>query len=334
MDSTVDQAAAAVFAADISIILCTCGRARDLESTLASLACVAVPAPRRVELLVVENGAESGARAIVAGFHPPSIRVAYHFIPTVGKSRALNHAVGLATGTVLLFTDDDVRFPEHWIERMCTPILQGRADAVAGGVALAPSLLRPWMNHTHRAWLANTADYLSPTAPSEMCGANMAVRRDVLLEIGGFDPELGPGVTAGGEESLASWQIRQAGYRVAGAFDVAVEHHLNPQRLLYSSWIKSAVLQGRKSAYLLHHWHHRRIRFPRLLAWHLRLKLALRSLAAGRRRPDDEGIAPWELSYREDISKCACYLRERRRPRNYSRAELRKLNSERPALAS
>ena len=84
------------------------------------------------------------------------------------------------------------------------------------------------MNHTHRAWLASTADYLSPENPSEMCGANMAVSRRVFEQIGGFDPELGPGITGGGEESLLSWQLKRAGFRLVAAPEVQVEHHPIP----------------------------------------------------------------------------------------------------------
>jgi len=50
----------------------------------------------------------------------------------------------------LLFSDDAVRFPPDWIVPRIAPIVAGRADAVAGGVRLAPPLLRPWMGSTRR----------------------------------------------------------------------------------------------------------------------------------------------------------------------------------------
>ena len=52
--------------------------------------------------------------------------------PRSGKSRALNRGLREAKGEVLLFTDDDLRFPRQWIEPMMAPILAGEADAVAG----------------------------------------------------------------------------------------------------------------------------------------------------------------------------------------------------------
>ena len=301
----------------ISIVICTRGRRTDLANTLKSLSEVQVPQRWSPELLVVENCMKEGAETLASSFAHDRIRARYLFEPTPGKSRTLNRAISAATGDILLFTDDDVRFPADWVEMMCEPIAAGRADAVAGGVRLAAHLLRPWMNHTHRAWLASTADYLSPDRPSEMCGANMAISRRVLDQIGGFDPELGPGITGGGEESLLSWQIKQAGFCLAGAPDVQVEHHLDPERLLYQSWLTTARLKGWTRAYQLHHWFHQRIRFAWFKRFAFRAKLLLRRCWSRKRRSASEGIDPWELSYLEEIAKFDRYMRERRRPANY-----------------
>ena len=310
----------------VSVIIATSSRPSALADTLRSLADVRIPNGWSVELLLVENVSQSGAEQLlhtIPDGHFSAVR--YFFEPLRGKARALNLVRAQATGDILLFTDDDVRFPANWVERMCEPILAGKADAVAGGVKLAPHLLRPWMNHTHRAWLASTADYLSPEAPSEMCGANMAVDRRVFDRVGGLDIELGPGITGGGEESLLSWQLREAGFRLLGALDLQVEHHFDPSRLRYQSWTGAARGKGRARAYLMHHWNHEALKHPWLTGVYHRTKLALRKRLSPGKRPDDEGIAAWELSYIETISACDQYRKERLRPRNYVRHGLRKL---------
>ena len=315
---------------NISIIIATCSRPEALRETLNSLAQTTIPRSWHVEFILVENAARLGAEQLVQSISDiTKFRVTYLFVGARGKSRALNRSLTHAHGEVLLFSDDDVRFPESWIENMCSPILQGHADAVAGGVTLAPHLLRPWMGRTHRAWLASTNDYLSAANPSEMCGANMAIRRAVFDRIGGFDPELGPGVTGGGEESLLSWQIKRAGYKVNGNPAVSVEHHPAADRLQYASWIRAAQNKGAAQAYLLHHWFHRRIRFPRIKRFWVLTKLVLRRLVTKRRRPGDEGISPWELSYVADYSMYERFERECVRPRNYSPTAVRKLDPDR-----
>jgi glucosyl-dolichyl phosphate glucuronosyltransferase len=314
----------------ISIVIATSGRTAALEDTLDSLAKVHCPQHATVELLLVENGSRFEAERLLENFtNFSAIRGRYFFEPQRGKSRALNLALTHASGDVLLFSDDDVRFPTDWIERISRPIVSDRADAVAGGVRIAPHLLRPWMNHTHRACLASTADYLSALDPSEMCGANMAIRRTVFERIGGFDPELGPGVTGGGEESLLSWQIRTAGFRLVGTLDVEVEHHFDAGRLRYQNWIKAAQLRGEARALLAHHWFHKTIRFAPFLRLFITAKLVLRRVCSSSFRPEDEGISPWEMSYLEDIAMYSSYVKERRRNRTYTLHGLRKLVAER-----
>jgi glycosyltransferase involved in cell wall biosynthesis len=310
---------------DLTIILATASSEAVVAPTLASLRETVSGSALSIEVLLVENAPIPSLGKLALGPVCASAEIRYLHEATPGKSRALNCALRHARGRVLLFTDDDLRFPAGWLERMAAPILSGAAMAVAGGVRLAPHLLRPWMNRTHRAWLASTGDYLSPTAPSEMCGANMAVDRRVFDRIGGFDPELGPGVTNGGEESLLSWQIKECGWRIEPAFDVEVEHHLNPDRLKYQHWLTAAKLSGWSRAYLRHHWFHEPIENPRRTWLLLRSKLLLRRRITPRPGPDDAGIAPWELSYVEEIAACARYMRERRRPRNYTHRGLQKL---------
>ena len=310
----------------VSIIIATASRPEPLAETLRSLATVQVPDGWSVELLLVENVAQTGAEELVRTFPQGRFTAArYFFEPRRGKSQALNLALAQATGDILLFTDDDVRFPVDWLEKMGAPIVAGRADAVAGAVRLAPHLLRPWMNRTLRAWLASTADYLEADGPSEMCGANMAISRRAVEPIGGFDPELGPGITGGYEETLLSWQIKRAGFKIVTAFGVEVEHHLNPDRLQYQNWIRAATGKGESRAYLAHHWHQRPLASPRLKRFLLGTKLRLRRWCSPRRRPGDEGIAPWELSYVEDLAMYDRYMRELGRPRNYDLKGLRKL---------
>lgn len=315
----------------ISIILATSARPQAFKETLRSLGGVRVPEKWPVEIIVVENVTKTGVEEMVHALIPDGRfnSVRYLFEPRRGKSRALNTALAQATGDILLFSDDDVRFPHDWIEKMCAPISEGRADAVAGGVTLAPHLIRTWMTRTHRAWLASTADYLDNASPSEMCGANMAMRHEALEKTGGFDPELGPGVTGGGEESLLSWQIQRAGYKVQGNLAIAVEHHPAADRLQYASWIRAAENKGAAQAYHLHHWFHRRIRFPHIKRFWVLTKLVLRRLISARRQPGDEGISPWELSYVADCAMYERYQRERLRARHYSPTEIRKLESDR-----
>ena len=310
----------------VSIIIASSHSKSSLPETLASLVSIHIPPSLSAHLILVESGPKLLAESLLASLPPhPFSSLLYLHQPAQGKSAALNLALTHATGDLLVFTDDDLRFPRLWLESLTQPILAGAAHAVAGAVELAPHLLRPWMNHTHRAWLASTADYLDHSQPSELCGANMAISRLALQSLDGFDPHLGPGITGGGEESLLSWQLLEAGFTIAPALLHPVIHHPNPQRLQYQSWITAASLKGQTDAYLLHHWLHLPIPFPKMRAAFFQTKLDLRRRLSPKRSPLSEGIPPWELSYLQSLAKFQSLATIQSTPRNYPRRGLKKI---------
>jgi glycosyltransferase involved in cell wall biosynthesis len=314
--------------AAVTIAICTRERPESLRATLETLArCAPLPA-HPAEVLVIDNGLDGATRALVSAWTPGSFRVRWLPEPRPGVARARNAALAAARGDVILFLDDDVRPPAGWLAAMCEPVLSGTADAVAGGVRLAPHLERPWMRPVHRAWLAETS-YIDAERPQEMVSANMAIGRHVLARVPGFDPELGPGALGQGEDALFSWQLLRAGFRIAPALQVSVEHHFDPRRLSRTGFREAAERRGRTMAYLGYHWRHDE---PPDAARRLRRRsvrfLLGRVAAPGRSR---EGMSPWELHEREQLACLRHWCRLRGQPRNYDRLGLVKRRGERSA---
>lgn len=308
----------------VSIIIATHGRESALRDTLLSLCLVEIPSNFLVEVVIAENGIASNAEQIVTTLPKNSFQFRSLFLDPPGKSNALNAAIQLSTGSVLLFTDDDVRFPKDWIREMCHPLFQGDGEVVIGGCRLAPHLQRGWMTRYHRGFLAST-EYLSDDTPSEFAGVNFACVRQVFSEGLLFDCELGGGGLGNCEDSLLARQLSESGRRFVSRTQLHLTHHPSESRLLYQSWLSAAVAIGKSGAYLSHHWYHKRITNARARLLYLSFKLRLRSWLSGSRTPESEGISAWELSYRIDIARYRHYLKERLRPRNYSLRGLRKL---------
>jgi len=257
----------------VSVIICTRNRADSLKLTLESIGKAIVPPGWEVELLVVDNGSADATAAAVAAMALPNLTIRYVPEPRKGQGYAYNTGIAAARGRILLFTDDDVRVPNDWIEGMCRPILNGKADAVAGGVAFPPDIavalaLPPFSSR--RSWFATTEE-LDRNSPARMVGANMAFDRAVLDRVPGFDVELGPGGLGFNGETLLTWQLLAAGYKLAGALDIVVEHHFDPSRLTRTGMIDLARKMGRSHAFTFHHWDHQRSRLalPWLVLWHL-----------------------------------------------------------------
>ena len=240
---------------DVSITICTRNRAEDLRSTLRSVRNVYVPDSMSVELLIVDNASSDDTQAVLQAQEFANLSYRWVDEPKPGLSHARNTGIRFAQGNVLIFTDDDVRVPENWITGMSAPIHSGQTDAVAGGVQMAEQLRQPWMDDLGTGLFAETRD-ISPENPSRMVGANMAVGAYVFERVPKFDPRLGAGALGMGEETLFSRQLLAAGYRIASAFDVAVEHHFDPSRLTRAALRKINSNLGRAKGYVAYHWHH------------------------------------------------------------------------------
>ena len=307
----------------VSIIIVTRNRAEDLRQTLAAMSGIRVPDGLTAELLVVDNGSTDQTAEVVGSARMDKVGVRYVCEGMPGLSRGRNRGLAETTGEIVMFTDDDIRFPENWLVAMTDPVVSGVAEAVCGGVEIAPHLLRPWMTPVHRSWLASS-EWLDPSEPQSMVGANMTFSREVLRKVPGFDAELGAGALGSCEESLFSSQLREAGYQIFNRLDVRVEHHFQPGRLIRSSWLDAAEKQGASRAYCGHHWEHWGCRFGRARLLQASWRLA-RWRSANRLEMEAEGCSEEELTLIVHAAMIRAHLRESRRPRNYDRHGLRKV---------
>lgn len=293
-----------------------------MRMTLESIGNVTVPLEWTAELLVIDNGSTDGTRAVVNEARLSNMKLRHVSEPMPGQSRARNTGMSVAQGGIILFTDDDVRPAPDWLEKMVTPLMEGTCDAVVGAVRAAEYLDRSWMEPMHKVWVAipvGTGD-----TERELVGANMGFRRSVLERVPAFDPELGPGALGFGDDTLFSWQLCEAGYRLRRVSDALVVHHFEPSRLLHSQWLAAARKRGHTSAYLLHHWQHGEVKNPLMRAYYFAAKLHLRRILQPPVPMDAEGCATWEMSYVHTIEMCRQFAKERQRPRNYSRHGLKK----------
>jgi hypothetical protein len=309
--------------ADISVIICTCDRAHLLPPTLEAISRLQLPPGRTAEFLLIENGKGQGLRELAAR------QSSFRFIaePRRGLSCARNRGIAESSGSVLVFTDDDVRPEPDWLTALTEPVLARHIDATTGWVRMAPELERPWMTSMLRNWLA-CWDRDSLVAPPQLVGASMAIGRHVFSEIPEFDTELGAGTERGtAEEGLFSLQMKARGLTIAGVPKAVAWHHFDASRLRRPAWLKAAEKNGRSTAYIEHHWHHTHI--PHLRLSHLRAYVRYRFWRTVRRHEcaAAEGIAEWELNLLRYLHRLRQHLDERGLHRRYDRCGLRKLTA-------
>lgn len=224
-----------------SIVIATRNRHRLLAGTLDALADQDWPADR-VEVVVADNGSSDDTPHVVsrAASRRGAPLVRYLFVDQPGKSAAVNHALSLATGELIAFTDDDVRPRPDWLRAFARAFDETDADFVAGRVLPAwestpPSWVSPALygvlaipdNGPHRLPITSSDPRVIPI------GANMAVRRRVVRELGGLAEDLGKleGTLRTGEDHEFYLRMLHAGLRGVYEPEAVVLHRVGTERL-------------------------------------------------------------------------------------------------------
>jgi glycosyltransferase involved in cell wall biosynthesis len=231
-----------------TIVICTFNRAALLRETIDALARMTLPRDCEVELLIVDNNSsDETASAVAAACAAAPFAIRYAREPRQGKSFALNRALALARGDVIALTDDDVWPAPDWLSRIVGRFRSDDVMFVFGKVLPRWGTLPPAELLTARAqdiWgpLAlvdygdAVADYTNETAGGKRLpiGANLALRRDVLVAMGGWRTDLGKvdNTLISGEDHEIFLRLQRARL-FRGVYDPAITvlHFVPPSRL-------------------------------------------------------------------------------------------------------
>lgn len=269
-------------APEVTLVVCTRNRARNLPASLETLR--KLRSARPWELILVDNGSMDETPRILAEFaRTAPFPVVLIDEPRPRLTNARNAGVTAARGELVVFTDDDCYpspdFLDQWLA-----VFEDPQIGFGGGRIL----LHDPDDHPISIRTAADPIPLPPHCfiePGDVLGANMAYRRHVLFEVGGFDPALGPGSLFNFEDLDMSSRAAAAGY--AGGYfpGPTVSHHHRRRTPRDVEALKRSYAQGRGAYFaslLL------RLQAPRALASHLyhstRRKAApqiLRELFAG-----------------------------------------------------
>jgi len=170
------------------------------------------------ELVVVDSASRtSDVQAVAAG---AGARVVRSERPGLGRAR--NVGWRATDRDVVLFTDDDCRPSPEWVDAAVRALSVPRVGVVWGRVDADVQADVELSILDDRGPVEGLLDGdLSALGH----GANMGFRREVLVELGGFDPLLGAGSEfPAGEDKDAFWRAMRAGWRAVFAADLKVTH--------------------------------------------------------------------------------------------------------------
>lgn len=197
----------------ISVVVCAYNAADTLDDCLQSLGALTYP---NYEVILVNDGSRDRTEEI--GRHYGHVRV----ITTTnqGLSAARNTGLSAATGEIVAYTDADVRVDADWLTYLVQPFLNSDVVAAGGPNVVPPD--DPWVAQcVARAPGGPTHVLFDDRVAEHVPGCNIAVRRDALLAIGGFNPIY----LRAGDDVDVCWRLQARGWKIGFAPAAHVWHH-------------------------------------------------------------------------------------------------------------
>lgn len=237
--------------ADVSVIICTRNRSRDLYRCLRSLfAQTCLPN----EVIVVDNApSDDSTHNVVKQFS----EVLYYREQRPGLSIARNAGIRLAASPVVAFTDDDVVLHPLWVYYVQESFASPRVGAMTGLVIASSlntesqqlfekqySFNRGYCDKLYDKTYFNAGLSTGPRVWNIGAGANMAFRRSVFDTVGYFDERLGAGAAGCSEDSELWYRL------LAKEFDI----YYNPRAVGFHEHRKEVqALQRQVFSYMRGH---------------------------------------------------------------------------------
>jgi GT2 family glycosyltransferase len=245
---------------NISVIIPTYNRLRTLLQALGSLQQQTLA---EFEILVVDNGAREDTHQAIERFNERA-KVPARYIPEprLGLHNARHAGARTASGEILVFTDDDATFESGWLKAYADAFDSHPEMAAAGGRIL-PFWEEPpphWLREMVDASLTNLTHFGELSLLDRggefvldyhlyPFGVNMAIRRAILFEVGGFNPEAFGDLWLGDGETGLARKLQERQMLMGYLPQAVVHHHIPPQRMTVAYLCGRMANQGACDAY-------------------------------------------------------------------------------------
>lgn len=221
--------------AAVSVVVATLDRPDHLRNCLSDL--YLQQTERDLEVIVVDNHPESGLIGPVTRDFPGVVVIEES---RRGLSYARNAGILASTGEIIVMTDDDVRMPSGWLEKLLAPFAREDVAAVTGNVLPAELDTQAQQMFEMYGGLGRGTGYKEfdrewfreprLAVPTWHLGgtANAAFRTWIFHDdrIGLLEESLGAGMPAGvGEDTYLFYRILKSGHTLVYQGDAYVWHH-------------------------------------------------------------------------------------------------------------
>jgi GT2 family glycosyltransferase len=244
----------------VSVVLCTRDRPEQLSRCLTRLSEVIRP---DTEVIVVDNApSDSQTREAVGQAQRSMAGLMYVREDCPGLSVARNTGAAHTHGEILAFTDDDVIPDTFWLDGLSRGFQRAPDVEMVTGMVPPAELQHPAQarfDQLGERWTYNIEPVLYsmksrssygfpfPWSGAHIgAGANMAIRRETLFRLGGFDEALGAGRRTGAGEDVEMFvRVIRSGALVAYEPSAIVWHfHRDSDSDLRKQLLEHAIGTG------------------------------------------------------------------------------------------
>jgi glycosyltransferase involved in cell wall biosynthesis len=221
-----------------SVVVCSHNGAETIGATCEALSRLDHP---NYEVIVVDDGSTDATAAIAAGY-------GHRVVSTENRGLSVARNTGLfeANGEIVAYVDDDAWPDPQWLRYLAHSFDTGEYASV-GGPNVPPSDDPPVAACVARAPGGPIHVLTSDVEAEHIPGCNMAFRRDVLLEIGGFDE----GFRVAGDDVDVCWRIQERGWKIGFNPGAMVKHR---RRDSVRAYLRQQRGYGRAEALLARKW--------------------------------------------------------------------------------
>jgi len=216
----------------ISVIICTYNRANFLFKCLNSLNNQTAN-KSDFEVVVVDNNSSDNTKEVCLNFinNNPELNLSYTIEPKQGLSFARNKGIEVAKADIISYIDDDAIAKENFVENLIIAFDRNPEYKALGG-RIEPIYEQGdeplWMSR-YTFGIVSKVDYgnTEKEFPKKFpTGCNMAFRKDILKEIGGFNVDL----VYRSDEKYVFKKLTKKNIKILYAPDVFVNHFIEALR--------------------------------------------------------------------------------------------------------
>ena len=248
---------------ELSVIIPTRNRATSLADALRSIEQNSL-SHDRFEVLVIDNGSTDETKRVANEANSRSQNIRYFFEPEPGLHAGRHRGLKEARGDVLVYADDDIRALPTWLATLAD-VFSDTDVAMAGGnnypdvqAAVPGWLERLWSRPREHGQMLGSLSILSledgrrEFSPLCVWGCNLSIRKQVLVDAGGFHPDAMPTERLqfrGDGETHVSRYVEENNLTCIFDSEASVYHAVPAERMTFEYFRQRAFNQGVSDSY-------------------------------------------------------------------------------------